>query len=320
MVPPFEITSFIIKQISQIERLIGRIESFNYPKPQPFLRESNQVRTVQGSLAIEGNTLGLEQITALIEGKTVVGKPSEIKEVLNAIKAYDSLSDFNPYSAESLLEAHHAMMAELIHSAGQWRHGNVGILKGKAVSHVAPAANRVPYLMAELLEFMQSSKHHKLITGCVFHYELEFIHPFEDGNGRMGRFWHSLLLYHYHPIFEFIPVESLIKVHQKDYYVALEKSDKAGNSTAFIEFSLSIISQSLSEFIDAIHPSPMTATARLDSAKNHFGTELFSRKNYLRLFKNISTATASRDLQTAAANGLLEKVGSNAQTKYVFKT
>ena len=320
MEPPFTITPLILDQISQIERLIGRIESLNHPKPQPYLRKSNRVRTVQGSLAIEGNTLDLEQITALIEGKTVIGKPSEIKEVLNAIEAYDCLADFDPYSAKSLLDAHRTMMTELIPSAGKWRRGNVGILKGTAVSHIAPAADRLPYLMTDLFEFMHSSEHHKLITSCVFHYELEFIHPFEDGNGRMGRFWHGLFLYHYHPIFEFIPVESLIKQHQKDYYAVLEQSDQAGHSDAFIEFSLSMIRQSLSDFVDAIRPAPMTTDTRLGSAKEHFGSEQFSRKDYIKHFKTISTATASRDLQAGIANGQLNKIGSHAQTVYSFNS
>ncbi|MEO0510791.1 MAG: Fic family protein [Verrucomicrobiota bacterium] len=319
MNPPFSITPKILDEISRIERLIGRIESFDQPKPQPYLRKSNRVRTVQGSLAIEGNTLDLEQITALLEGKTVVGKPSEIKEVFNAIEVYDSLPKFDPYSAKSLLEAHRGMMTELIPSAGKWRRGDVGILKGTAVSHVAPAADRVPHLMADLFEFTRSSTHHKLITGCVFHYELEFIHPFEDGNGRIGRFWHSVLLYHYHPVFEFIPVESLIKEHQEAYYTALEQSDRAGHSDAFIEFSLSMIRQSLSDFVDALRPPPTTVDTRLEVARGHFKAEQFSRKDYMQRFKNISSATASRDLRTGVTNKQLQKSGSHAQTVYSFK-
>lgn len=318
MEPPFTITPLILDQISQTERLIGRIESLNHSKPQPYLRKSNHVRTIQASLAIEGNTLNLDQITALIEGQTVIGKASEIQEVLNAIEAYDCLADFDPYSAESLLDAHGRMMTKLVSSAGQWRRGNVGILKGTAVSHIAPSADRVPHRMTELFEFMRSSEHHPLITSCVFHYELEFIHPFEDGNGRMGRFWHSLFLYNYHPIFEFIPVESLIKEHQKDYYAVLEQSDKVGHSDAFIEFSLSMIRQSLSDFIDEIRPAPATTNTRLEAAKEYFGSERFSRKDYLKVLKTISTATASRDLQVGVENGQLKKSGSKAQTIYSF--
>jgi Fic family protein len=319
MEPPFSITPVILDEISRIERLIGRIESFDQAKPQPYLRKSNRVRTVQGSLAIEGNTLNLEQITALLDGKTVIGKPSEIKEVFNAIEVYDSLPNFQPYSIESLLEAHRGMMSELIPLAGNWRRGDVGILKGSSVSHVAPAADRVPHLMADLFDFIRSSKHHKLITGCVFHYELEFIHPFEDGNGRIGRFWHSVLLYHYHPVFEFIPVESLIKEHQEAYYSALEQSDRSGHSDTFIEFSLSMIRQSLSDFLDTLRPPTTTVHTRLKIAREHFKSEHFTRKDYMRRFKNISSATASRDLRTGLANKQLQKTGSHAQTVYSFK-
>lgn len=188
MTPPFTITIRILEQVAKIERLIGRLESLDHPKPQPYLRKSNRVRTVQGSLAIEGNTLNLDQVTALIEGKTVIGKQSEIQEVLNAIQVYDQLSEFKPLSLKSILKAHRMMMTKLIPSAGKWRSGNVGIMTGSQVSHVAPSAENVPHLMKELFDFLKSDKSHPLIKSSVFHYELEFIHPFEDGNGRVGRF------------------------------------------------------------------------------------------------------------------------------------
>ena len=252
MVPPFKITARILEKVSQIERLIGRLESPNYPKPQPYLRKLNRARTVQGSLAIEGNTLNLDQVSALIEGKTVIGKQSEIQEILNAIKVYDLSAELNPLSLQSMLKAHCMMMTKLIGSAGKWRSGNVGIMKGSQVSHVAPPAENVPHLMKQLFAFLESDKSHPLIRSAIFHYELEFIHPFEDGNGRIGRFWQSLLLTDYHAAFEFIPVESLIKVNQQAYYDALGISDKAGDSTAFIEFSLDMIHAALVDFVEAI--------------------------------------------------------------------
>lgn len=318
MIPPFEITPQMLHEISQIERLIGRIESISAPKPQPHLRKSNRVRTVQGSLSIEGNTLALDQVTALLEGKTVIGKSSKIKEVLNAIDVYDKLSDFEPYSTRALLSAHNQMMSDLIPTAGKWRSGPVGILKGTAVSHIAPPADRVPHLVKDLLQFIQTSEQHPLITSCIFHYELEFIHPFEDGNGRMGRFWHTRLLYHYHPIFEFIPVESLIQAHQQEYYDVLETSDNAGHSNAFVEFALRMIRQSMADFLDALRPLPQTAVTRLEQAKAQYSDHAFARKNYVQLHKTISTATASRDLQQGVADGILEKSGEKAQTVYRF--
>ncbi|MEM7108733.1 MAG: Fic family protein [Bacteroidota bacterium] len=319
MKPPFSITPEILDTISRIERLIGRIESLDQPKTQPHLRKSNRVRTVQGSLAIEGNTLNLDQVTALIEGKTVVGKKEEIREVLNAIEIYDQISTYDPLSMKQLKTAHQVMMDGLIKTAGQWRSSNVGIMKGSEVSHVAPQAKRVEALMMDLFSFLKESKDHLLIKGCIFHYELEFIHPFEDGNGRMGRFWHSLLLYQYHPTFEFIPVESLIKEHQQDYYDALEKSDQLGESTPFVTFSLSVILKALEDFIDVLRPVPLTAEERLQKAAEHFVRTYFSRKDYLDYFKTISSATASRDLKQGVSNNLLCRKGDKAQTKYQFK-
>lgn len=318
MKPPFTITPLILNDIAKIERLIGRIEGLNQPKPQPFLRKSNRVRTVQGSLAIEGNTLSLEQVMALIEGKQVIGDKKDIKEVLNAIDVYDLLPEFKPFVMKDLLKAHKMMMSSLIKSSGKWRNTNVGIMKGDAVAHVAPQSDRVYHLMKDLFKFTKNKGTHLLIRGCVFHYELEFIHPFEDGNGRIGRFWHSVLLYHYHPVFEFIPVESLIREHQKVYYAALEQSDKLGDSTPFIEFALSMIYQALAAFLEELKPAPLTAESRLEIAKKHFGNSEFSRKDYLKLFKTLSTATASRDLKSGVEQKQLFKEGDKAKASYRF--
>jgi Fic family protein len=318
MKPPMTITPEIMLSVSRIERLIGRIEGFEQPKPQPHLRKSNRVKTIQGSLAIEGNTLDLDQVTALLDGKRVIGKKEEIQEVLNAIQVYEGMAGFDPFSSKSLLKAHRIMMDGLITNAGKWRTQNVGILKGSAISHIAPKADRVPHLMEDLIKFIKDETTHPLIRSCVFHYELEFIHPFQDGNGRIGRFWQSLLLYHYHPAFEFIPVESIIREHQQEYYNALEASDRSGDSTAFVDFSLGIIHEALEGFISSFIPKPLTADERLARAKEHFSRQTFSRKNYRELFKTISTATASRDLKQATDSGLLSKSGDKALTLYGF--
>ena len=319
MNPPFSITPEILRFVGEIERLIGRIEGFEQTKPQPHLRKANRVRTIQGSLAIEGNTLDLDQVTALLEGKRVIGRKEEIQEALNAIATYDLMAKFDPFSPESLLEAHQTMMDQLIPDPGKWRTRNVGILEDSKVGHIAPKAERVPHLMDDLFRFLRTNGYTPLIRSRVFHYELEFIHPFQDGNGRIGRFWQTLLLYHYHPAFEFIPIESLIREHQQEYYAALEASDRSGDSTAFVHFSLGIILKSLEDFVSSFSPKPLSASERLSRAKEHFVHREFSRKLYLELYKAISTATASRDLKQAVEAGILSRSGEKSLTLYRFR-
>ena len=273
---------------------------------------------MQGTLAIEGNTLALDKVTALLEGKRVAGPAHEVREVLNALKVYEEMARFEAHSAKSLLKAHAMMMDGLITDAGQWRSGNVGILKGAAVSHIAPQPDRVPHLMEDLFQFLGNEEWHPLIRSAVFHYELEFIHPFGDGNGRIGRFWQSLLLSRYHSAFEFVPVESLIRDHQTDYYLALEASDRSGDSTTFVEFSLGMIQGALEDFLTSFKPKSLSSVERLETARVHFGREDFSRKDYLSLFKTIATATASRDLKQGVDEGLLSKEGEKALTRYCF--
>jgi len=318
MTPPFTTTPHIIACIGQIERLIGKLEGLQHTKPQPYLRRSNRVRTIQGSLAIEGNTLDLDQVTALLDGKTVLGNKDEIREVLNAIEVYDQIQTFRPHVLNDLLKAHQKMMDGLIETAGKWRTSNVGILKGTAVSHVAPPAERVPSLVQTLFNFLKDKEIHPLIQSCIFHYELEFIHPFADGNGRIGRFWQSRLLIEYCPIFEFIPAESIVKENQSNYYNTLELSDKSGHATPFIEFSLSIIRQALEDYLDTLNLKSPSAKERLELAKEHFGSKSFTRKDYLSYFKTISTATASRDLKLGIEEGLLIKSGERANTIYRY--
>lgn len=318
MIPPYQVTPDILDYIGKIERLLGRLEGLEHPKPQPHLRKSNRIRTVQGSLAIEGNTLSFDQVTALMDGKPVLGKKQEIQEVQNAIKAYDLITEFKPYSEKSLLNAHRLLMDQLIESAGKVRKGHVGITSGTQISHIAPPADRLPYLLKELFTFLKKDKSHPLIKSAVFHYELEFIHPFEDGNGRIGRLWHSLLLIQYHPIFEYTPIESLIKENQRKYYDALSQSDNAGESTKFIQFSLEMAYLALSDLADNLRPEPSTSESRLTGAREHFGDQKFSRKDYLDLYKRISTATASRDLKAGVDRGVLMKEGQKALTVYQF--
>lgn len=317
MTPPFAITGKILNLVSHIERLIGRVESLDHPKPQPQLRKSNRVRTLQGSLAIEGNSLDLEQVTAILDGKRVIAPKNDIQEVVNANAAYENLPIYKPTNQQHLLQSHAVIMKDLISAAGRWRTANVGVMKGNEISHMAPPAERVPYLMDDLFKFLKTDTH-PLIKGCVFHYEFEFIHPFQDGNGRIGRFWHTLMLYHYHEVFEYIPVESLIKEHQKQYYSVLEQCDHAGESTLFVEFSLEMIMKSLEDFMEVFRPKTTTPADRLANARKHFADQSFSRKDYLALHKTISTATASRDLKGGVDKNLLEKSGDKALTLYRF--
>lgn len=318
--PPFVLTPEILRTCLEISRLIGKYEGLLSPAPQPHLRRQNRIKTIQGSLAIEGNTLSIAQITAVFENKRVIGDRREILEVRNAIDVYERAAGFNWTAQRDLLVAHGILMKELINDAGQWRSTNVGILKGSKVSHVAPKANRVPELMANLFTFLKSDQEiHDFVKACVFHYELEFIHPFTDGNGRIGRLWQHVILLNNHRLFEFIPIESIIRRHQIEYYRALEISDKKGSSTAFIEFSLRTILIAFEEFFEELRPEPLTSRRRLEMAREHFGSAKFARKDYILFFKTMSTATASRDLSEGVERKFLKKTGTKSLAKYEFK-
>lgn len=247
--PPFEITSKIIELISNISEKIGEINSLQNSRYHIQLRKENRIKTIHSSLAIENNSLSIEQITAIIDGKRVLGNPNEIKEVKNSIQAYDLLLSLNPCSEKDLLKAHKLMMQDLINISGKYRTDGVGIFDGEKVVHVAPPADRVPELMADLFKWLKTSDVHPLIKSCVFHYEFEFIHPFQDGNGRMGRLWQTVILKDWKEVFAWLPVETLIKENQKEYYKVLGVSDSTANSTKFIEFMLSLILATIEEII-----------------------------------------------------------------------
>ena len=315
----FTVTPQMLKSCTEIGLLLGRYEGLMSPVPQPQLRRLNRIKTIQGSLAIEGNSLSLDQITALFGDKKVLGPKKDILEVTNAIKAYERLKDYKEYSTFSLRVAHKNLMDELIPDAGRWRQGQVGIFKGSKVSHVAPPAKRVPALMEKLFADLKITKTlHPLIRAASVHYEIEFIHPFSDGNGRIGRLWQAVHLLGYHPLFEFLSVESIVKDRQIEYYEALERSDHDGSARLFVEFSLQTILDSLSEFLAELKPAPLTAETRLEKAKEFFGNNQFGRIDYLKFFKSLSTATASRDLKVGVENRLLKKFGERALARYSF--
>ena len=238
--PPFEITNKIVSLVEQIGEALGRL-SVLQSRQDLRLRRINKIRTLRGSLAIEGNTLSEDQISTIMEGKQVIAPLKEVQEVRNAIKAYDAYPSWEPSSEADLLEAHGILTLGLLDSPGRYRHGAVGVMGQKEVIHVAPPASRVPILMSDLLDWLHNTETHPLIASCVFHYEFEFIHPFEDGNGRMGRLWQTLILSKWNPIFSNIPVESMIFENQASYYDSIAASTSVGQCGAFIEFMLSMI-------------------------------------------------------------------------------
>lgn len=314
MNPPYEITSEILKSITSISEKIGEINANYLNRPSPKLRKQNRIKTIHSSLKIEGNTLTEEQITALIEKKRVLGPKKDVLEVLNAIEIYENLENYSPDNEKSFLKAHQNLMKNLIDDAGKYRKQNVGIVKGSKVEHLAPLFENVPFLMIDLFEYLKSSEEIELIKSCVFHYEMEFIHPFLDGNGRMGRLWQTLILMEKYPIFEFLPFETMISKDQEKYYQALAQSDKSGNSTKFIEYMLNVIDVSIGKLLD-FNNRTLTEKDRLEYFISLNKNE-FSRIDYMDVYKDISSATASRDLKKGLELNLLDKIGEKNKTKY----
>lgn len=314
MNPPYQITPVILRLVASISEKIGQINAKFLDKPSPKLRKENRIKTIHSSLSIEGNTLSEEQITALLENKRIIGPEKDVNEVLNAIRVYENIHSYHSESVQSFLLAHETLMTGLANDSGKFRKKGVGIMAGDKIAHMAPPAANVPHLMNELFNFLESSTEISLIKSCVFHYEMEFIHPFTDGNGRMGRLWQTVILMKEYPIFEFIPFENLIHQSQHEYYGALSISDKSGYSTPFIEYMLHVIDGSLYKMLD-FKSKIMSSEDRLTYFSEIIDTP-FSRKDYLNIFKNISTATASRDLKLGVELGLFEKEGDKKKTVY----
>ena len=262
--PPFQISNKIIRDVAEISELTGRLLAHGHLSGNPNLRRTNRIRTIHGSLAIEQNTLSLEQVTAVLNGKRVLAPPKDIVEVQNAYEIYERLDELDPYSVDDLLKAHGVMTRGLVEESGMFRSRSVGVVDQEGhVLHFGTLPQYVPDLVMELLDWAKYSDLHMLIRGCVFHYELELIHPFADGNGRVGRLWHTLLLSKWNPAFAWLPVESIIHDRQQEYYDAINASNDAGESTAFIEFMLSAIKAALA---DAIETSDAMSGRKLDKA------------------------------------------------------
>lgn len=315
MKPPYDITPKILKLISSISEKIGEVNANYLSKQSPQLRKQNRIKTIQSSLQIEGNTLTEDQITALIDNKRIIGPEKDVLEVLNAIKVYNELNKYKLHSEKDFLNAHASLMNGLIKNAGKYRNQSVGIVKGNDIEHVAPPFQNVPYLMKDLFEYLKDDQELTLIKSCVFHYEMEFIHPFIDGNGRMGRLWQTVILINDYQIFEFLPFETLISATQDEYYKSLSMSDKSGKSTPFIEYMLGVIEKSLSHLLN-YNNRILKDIDRLEYFLNQ-GYKEFSRKDYMNVFKDIASATASRDLKKGIELNLFKSSGQLNKTKYI---
>lgn len=265
--PPFTVTARIVDLVAQISEEIGMLAMTQAGVMTPALRRQNRLRTIQASLEIENNSLSLEQVTAVMAGKRVLGPPAEIQEVLNAFAAYEAMPEWTPHASKSLLAAHGVLMKGLVEDAGRYRRGSVGIAQGSKVVHMAPPAPRVPALMKDLLGWLKRTDQHPLIASCVFHYEFEFIHPFTDGNGRMGRLWQTLILSRWKPLLAWLPVETVTRDQQSSYYAALAAADSTGASTPFIEFLLSALHQAMRELAGTNTDRPDRPSAPAKAAK-----------------------------------------------------
>ena len=319
--PPFQITNKIIDDVSEISEQIGRLSAHNHLSANPNLRRTNRIRTIYGSLAIEQNTLSLEQVTAVLNGKHVLAPPKDIAEVKNAYEIYEHMDELDPYSVDDLLTAHGIMTRGLVDESGMFRTRPVGVVNQDGqVVHLGTLPQYVPDSVTELLDWTKHSDLHMLIKSCVFHYEFELIHPFADGNGRVGRLWHTLLLSKWNPTFAWLPVESIIHDRQQEYYNAINASNDAGESTAFIEFMLSAIKASLIEATkmsdDMSDEKTDKKTLRLKKIEQFLRTHEYIMNADVRELCGVSAATANRVLAGLTETGVLKKYHINGYWKY----
>ena len=313
--PPFTITPKILNLVSLISENIGKLEVLAPTSITPRLRKENKIKTITGTLAIEGNTLGIEKVTAILEGKRVMGSVREIAEVNGAIKVYDYLPDFDYTNIDDLLKAHTMLMEEILKNAGTYRTKNVGVGSEDGVVHVAPPHNQVANLMQQLFSWLKQSDIHPLIKSSIFHYEFEFIHPFIDGNGRIGRLWQSLILYEWKAIFSAIPIESVVKETQQDYYDALENSGNMGESTPFIEFMLEAILKACENEINNQNNVPLSVPKNVPLKRLEKIFDLINDDNNITIDQladicKVSDKTVKRDISKLKEQSLLVREGS----------
>ena len=317
--PPFEINERIMADVIEIAELVGRVSVTDKISMNPTLRRTNRIQTIYSSLAIEQNTLDIEQVTAILSGKRVIAPPKDIAEVQNANEIYDNMDKLNPYSIDDLLKAHSVMERGLLNEAGEFRSRPVGVADSEGnILHFGTLPQYVPKLVQELLEWTEKSEIHLLIKSCVFHYEFELIHPFADGNGRMGRLWHTLLLSKWNPIFAWLPIESIIHDNQSEYYNAINVSNNNGNSTVFIEFMLSVIKQALQE---SINDKPKNISSKSDLRWNKINDYLETHEYILnsdvQKLLGVSSATATRILVGFMKDGKLKRIRIKSCWGYV---
>ncbi len=317
--PPFEINERIMADVIEIAELVGRVSVGSQISTNPTLRRTNRIRTIYSSLAIEQNTLDIEQVTAVLSGKRIIAPPKDITEVQNAYEIYECMDSLNPYSIDDLLNAHSVMVKGLVREAGEFRSRPVGVVDSEGnVLHFGTLPQYVPKLVQELMDWVEESEIHMLIKSCVFHYEFELIHPFADGNGRIGRLWHTLLLSKWNPIFAWLPIESIIHDNQQEYYNSINISNSKGESTAFIEFMLSVIKQALSE----VREVPMAAASskadvRLGKIYEFLEINDYIMNSDVQELLDVSSATATRILTAFAKSGKLKRVRIESHWGYV---
>ena len=319
--PPFEITNSMLDEIAEIAELVGHVNATAGLSMNPMLRRTNRIRSVYSSLAIEQNTLSLEQVTAVLNGKRVIAPPKDITEVKNAYEIYEMMDSLNPYSVDDLLNAHAVMTRGLTEESGCFRSGPVGVVdKQGNILHFGTLPDYAPGLTMELLEWVKDSDFHMLIKSCVFHYELELIHPFADGNGRIGRLWHTLLLTQWKPMFAWLPVESIIHDRQDEYYQAINRSNNEAESTAFIEFMLSAIKEALLEAVQVGNTENMrTGEQRLYQIERFLKKHGTITNADVREMLGVSSATANRILGRMKEEGKLQKIRIGKSWGYMLQ-
>ncbi len=304
--PSFTISSKAVNIIAEISALIERYDISIEQNENLMLRKANRIKTIHSSLAIEGNNLSESEVIDIVNGKEVVAPLKEIQEVKNAINTYNLYETFNPFSIDDLLKAHRLMMQTLSPDAGSFRKGGVGVFEGYNLIHMAPPADRVPYLIKELFEWLKNSDDHILIKSSVFHYEFEFIHPFSDGNGRIGRLWQSLILGKLHSLFEYLPIENMIYQNQQTYYDAIAKSSAINDSGVFIDFMLQEILNSLKKRYNSKHETTDIEKKVLDIITSDIH---ITAKKISELF-SISQRQVERVISELKNRGIIERVGA----------
>lgn len=320
-IPPFTITSEIMRLVSEISEQVGIVTTLLGDNvPSPMLRKANRIKTIHSSLAIEHNTLSLKQVTAIIDGKHVLGAPNEIQEVKNALQAYHLMSELDAFKEKDLLKAHELMMMALVDKSGQYRQAGVGVFDGDKCIHMAPPADRVLQLMHDLFEWVRKTDVHPLVSSCVFHYEFEFIHPFIDGNGRMGRYWQTMLLSRWKGIFAWIPVETIVKEHQQEYYDVIARCDAAGNSTAFIEFMLRCLLEAMNQIEEEPEEVPNKVADKVaDKVANKSAQKVLMllyenghlTRNELSERTGLSLGGIKKIINSLRESGFIERIGAN---------